>query len=501
MVFPEGFRLRPSLAPRREVLFYIVATIHCTLCPLAVVSQTPPADEHWMFLTKHFLVGKAARVHRFLSAPAHRCALEAERAAARHYYTHCCAADDARGWHPPPGLLTAEQRATHLRNPLVGLFPYTAHGLLDCVARRGDDTECGATLATATRYWSPLHPDTSYEYASMAHDAIVFDMTDLDDIRYAVLAAVPAPPGIPPGLSVHGRICEQFFMHAYASLGVVYIGGATPIPVAAVETFEKLKYIEPALVSQSKFFCAVLSPRSPARSLSCFAPQLSVYFSVLMPAVLWGPRTLNLLDEEPPSTSLADVALRNLVLAAGDRAGLDMAAGALEACRDTMPYFCRSLQRSLAQHAQPDFPPQALGTLMAQAFAGEQHLRLYEAPYVRCEALAVALEHESVRRGVTMLSLASDALRGGGADLARLARALHGLPALTTVFVGDFRGVPTEDSRREAARLQRRLNRAVKDLGGRAMRDKMFYSSGYAACLAGQFICHQLLDSRMSGGD
>ncbi|KAM3452007.1 hypothetical protein MY3296_004875 [Beauveria thailandica] len=152
----------------QEVLFYIAIRHNGKFYPLAVASQMPPTDALWQVLLKDFVVESVRKMYAYLSSECNHPVLAEEvRNARQFYYYQGC--ETFFGPDQPPGVCSAGERAIWLDNPA---FPHAARALMDNLD--GD-------------FWAPVGLYTTMGMYDKRYRAVVFDVTDLDNVACGVV--------------------------------------------------------------------------------------------------------------------------------------------------------------------------------------------------------------------------------------------------------------------------------------------------------------------------
>ncbi|KAJ6781669.1 hypothetical protein PWT90_01419 [Aphanocladium album] len=429
---------------RLEVLFYLVARFKSAegYYPLAVVAQTPPTDDHWLFIDPEFIRLKAAYIYFFLTDPVHRTAIEAELDLAAELYASGTASvlGDRR---PPPGAMTRDDRNALLRDPSHALFPCLTHGLLRAVQRGC----CRLPWCTeeSKRYWSPIPLNTTFSHRDRRYAVAVLDITDLDRIGC--------------GLFIRRR------------------GAKRKLHLMTFGAHRKYTF---------------------GRAKLRFAPNKRDRVFLKTPVSLeditkmhWGqdgPKEVKLWPKRFKYYRLIKLAMSSLgrsvqpVLSLNPRAPRD-ASGLLSLVDD--------LFQELTDGTAPtEVLTRALARLLVLILGNEVRLRLGRLRSLSCDTLAMALESPTLQRTRT-LSFATEVLARG--DVAALVEVLRDMPKLKTVYVverqreggGGSGGGPTEESRRATAELQVKLVQAALATGGKRLRSKIYCSASYESALRG----------------
>lgn len=166
--------------------FFLVAKIGREYCPLVVVAQSPPDDGQWMALRKEFVLDRIKGVYEWLTSTKRHCGLVAELEAATDVY------GGGRDNVPGAGgnvraspLLTIEQKKALKRDPHPARFPYLAHSFLQIIKDR--PVRSLNLQREATMHWGLAQLGTTFKYEDMRNQAVIFDITDLDNISMGVL--------------------------------------------------------------------------------------------------------------------------------------------------------------------------------------------------------------------------------------------------------------------------------------------------------------------------
>ncbi|KAM3524817.1 hypothetical protein NHJ13051_004319 [Beauveria bassiana] len=153
----------------QEVLFYVVIRHNGQFYPLAVASQMPPIGALWQVLRKDFVVESVRKIYAHLSNERNHAKLAEEVRNARQFYYYQGCEATLLGPEEPPGVSSAEDRAVWLANPA---FPHAARALMDSLD--GD-------------FWAPVGLHTTMGMYDQRYRAVVFDVTDLDNVACGVV--------------------------------------------------------------------------------------------------------------------------------------------------------------------------------------------------------------------------------------------------------------------------------------------------------------------------
>ncbi|KAM3554268.1 hypothetical protein ARSEF4850_006541 [Beauveria asiatica] len=185
--------LTPVPKPKTSCVFHVVAKARGIYGPITSVMEMPPDEESWSDVNGIWVADRSHLIYQFLAKkdPKSRCKLQAEVDLAIEQNTQhpCWFRDGAEKISNGPNTVLPDIRAKAMQAPESIRYPYTTFGITNCLEGHGTPGVEGDDVFFAMKphFWT-RHSLKSFIEVDSKYTMIVFDITDLNNIAYIVLA-------------------------------------------------------------------------------------------------------------------------------------------------------------------------------------------------------------------------------------------------------------------------------------------------------------------------
>ncbi|KAM3431139.1 hypothetical protein NHJ13734_007438 [Beauveria thailandica] len=185
--------LTPVPKPKTSCVFHVVVKTRGIYAPMASVMEMPPDEESWSDVNGIWVADRTHLIYQFLAKkdPKSRCKLQAEVDLAIEQNTEhpCWFRDGAEKISNGPNTVLPGIREKAMQAPESIRYPYTTFGITNCLEGHGTPGVEGDDVFFAMKphFWT-RHSLKSFIEADSKYTMIVFDITDLNNIAYLVLA-------------------------------------------------------------------------------------------------------------------------------------------------------------------------------------------------------------------------------------------------------------------------------------------------------------------------